>query len=904
MKETFNEKLMKSRSLYERTLKTRQLLILSFRQWLNYRLNSDITALRVAAKNVQSAIKPGNMDLSLHFAQVFFMIEQREYDRAHEQLEKAAAYKNFFKANEQLSYGIYLFLEALLDLRIGKHRAADKHFKILADYAANQNHHMFSLMLGMIKMENEEYQAAFSYLTEAFSKGSRSSFLFESVYRFLQTGEPIKGNPKLFLAFINWSISQGLDINAIITHYKDTVMVASIDNAGALLKIYNDYPEETILKSICRNFIRESDYSGEAYKYYKEAEAKQLDIPILQQTLVRAAFYANTEELGRYTMEQFLHSGGMDSDIKLKAYVYHLVLTSKKMREFVSELESEMIQFALYSLENELRGRHYNSIYKFLVCHENVSEIPVHYIKKAVEYLKYDIFRYHIAVENKDVKHIWLIEKEKKELEVYEIVNGEAVVLATSEFFSYVCFSEGVKTIQDSKIKITKLVENADTQLYERFYLSGIVTDEILISLARNAISLQTLTPVAIEILKTTGANKSISVSFKTQVYAKLGNYFFADDDLPSASRYYKDIDDRYLNDKYIESMLVVLISTGDFQRASLLIAKKSYCMEDRVLFLAVKEIVKSKQNNLFPIIAAAAYELLLKSWYDKRLIDVVIKYFKGCQLEWEELGKSLNLMSVDEPALDLLILTNSIWIKKPTKVAQEVFCRVYRHDMENEIIPDYMSYLVYEMLTNNFKTEYETTTALEKYFLRTDDSFLAYGLSHMYLTHGMTTLHSDRIIETTLGFMEQDGFMLPMFKNIQDKKLRTSYIEKNQPFIYKSLPDKNVCVYFKLDSETEFRSQKMKYFRFGMYYAVVPHFYGEKMLYYFSEEMPTGSITTKEVSIENNQMFLSENENNTEPFFVLNNALIYEQMFKYDKVEAIITETLRDLHRVFGKLL
>ena len=82
----------------------------------------------------------------------------------------------------------------------------------------------------------------------------------------------------------------------------------------------------------------------------------------------------------------------------------------------------------------------------------------------------------------------------------------------------------------------------------------------------------------------------------------------------------------------------------------------------------------------------------------------------------------------------------------------------------------------------------------------------------------------------------------------------------------------------------------------------ILPVFYGEKVIYYFSEEMDTGSITTPEQELTN--MRLSVLENSEDSYFRLNNSFIYEHMFKYDQVEKIITEDINNVRMIKGVLI
>lgn len=896
-------KLALSEELHNQTPKQPQLLALCIRYWLEYKLTGDLKLLNKANHRL---ITDNDWSIETQFCAAFLEAELELYDNALEILERLGGYRNYFKSNNPMAYGAYLFLQARINARSGKSRAALKYFRLLSDFSQKAvPNPAYILMLGWLRSDGIDGNSipVWTYLSQSYTGGCRSVFLFERVYRCLAEDNVANisddSSGKLLIAFIKWSISQRLDIGEILNGYVDAILSAIDGNLEILETIYDAYPDERILTSICVKYISHSDYSETSYRYFHDAETKQLDVPLLQQTLIYSGFHGNREEIGKYTMEQFLQSGFQECDERLKAYVYHVMLTSKRMRDFIPEHSTDILQFTAYCLENGLVGRYYNSLYRNLL--ENENECAQELISKATNILLGDIFTYQVTVIDPTIRHIWIIEKEKREIPSYEVHDCEAVVKATSETFAYICFSDGVKHIIDEKIKITKMVENADIWLYMRLYTQGHKQPEILIALARHYLSQDELPEAAVGVLEAASKVKGVSVAFLMQLCARLGNYYYDCGETLSSLAYYRDVDENYLNDKYIERMLTVFINTDEYQKAAWLVAKKSDSISDIILFQALKKIARAAPECAEHI-APAAYHLLLELWYDKTLIDVVIKHYKGAQSEWEELSKVLNQLSAPDRSLDDKILYNAIWIRKPNPEAQRVFTRCYRSNPEHELVGMFAYYLSYEMLVNNMRPEYDTIGVLESIFRKNFDSLLGYALSNIYLAHGVATLHSDEVLSRTLGCMELEGFILPVFKQSQDKKLRTPYIEKYQTFIYKALPDKDVRLYYRVDSEAEYRCRQMEYLRFGIYWAIVPHFYGEKLKYYFSEEMQTGSITTKEYEIDNNHVYLDETQ--ADQYYAINNALIYANMFKYEKVEEIITESLREVRAVRAKLL
>jgi hypothetical protein len=219
-------------------------------------------------------------------------------------------------------------------------------------------------------------------------------------------------------------------------------------------------------------------------------------------------------------------------------------------------------------------------------------------------------------------------------------------------------------------------------------------------------------------------------------------------------------------------------------------------------------------------------------------------------------------------------------------------------------LLPRFVEFAAYEMLVNGVKPDYEVLVLLEDAYLKgkPQGDMLAYGLSHVYLKHNVTTFNSDKIIEAALEAQQSGGILFPVFRDNLGKQAGSHYTRMYQPFIYKGLPGKDVLLYYRIDDGVAFHSIKMQYLQFGLYLCKLPMFYNEQMTYYFSEEMPTGSITTREAVVKNESAFIDEKAE--DDFFNINNAVVYEQMFRYDLVEKIITGLLTDLPQMRSGLM
>ncbi|MCL2421866.1 MAG: DUF5717 family protein, partial [Defluviitaleaceae bacterium] len=360
-----------------------------------------------------------------------------------------------------------------------------------------------------------------------------------------------------------------------------------------------------------------------------------------------------------------------------------------------------------------------------------------------------------------------------------------------------------------------------------------------------------------------------------------------------------------FLWQQKLDNVLLEHIKQASWQAAADLIAQHGHLIKDRALFSAVKQFSDKSHEKWHPAIANAAYRLLLHSRYDKRMLDVVLTHFKGSQAQWLALSHALSAISIHEPRLDEIILKNATWAHHFDEETQRIFIRSTANQRAAGLW-DFICYAAHEMIVGNVRPLTETIVALERLHSEGADKqaedhiLLTYGLCHVYLTHDIHTFRSEAIIQEAIQMQEKSGIIFPVFRG--SKKISSTYIEKYRPFMYKTLPGKDVRLYYKVDGEGDWRVKNMGYWRFGLYLARVPHFYNEVLTYYFSEEMPTGSIATREAEIHNKDMHLDESQ--TDPFFIINNATIYEQMFRYEQVEEIIGGLVKDVRNVRSRLM
>lgn len=896
----FEQQLEDFEARYERQPTVRMAVGLALREWLAYAV-ADVKEpreyLHRANHTVLTTMRKNPSDMRLIWLSVYFAIELGHFDKANEILDNAYSYRSYYKNNSLFDYQVLHFLYAYLEIKQRRAKSARKHMKTLEASGPA------SLMLGMLHLAFFEYEDALRHLMRAYDEGSRSVFLYSTLLTYYRTARRNRNRgikeSQLFLQTVHWALNHGADVEDIIIVYQDELLQEGQIELGE--RIYQQFPNPWILKELCMHYMAIPDYGTKAYSYYRDAERRQVFLPNLSYYLIRSAFENGSERIHHYTMAQYLRKP--DGDIPLLVYVYHLLLTDPSLADLAANCVTEILKMAVHCLHSEIRSRHANSLYYFLWIKLNDRQISGKDVDKAEEILLEDLCKFEVSDPSGKVRHLYINEWEKSGITEYEnppSSGSPLIINAVGSGFRYTGLSECRAQVLDERLEIRRRVALAGTSLYRHFYDKGNHSFEVIAYLAKAY--MQTQNPADAPILEAILNSEQSSKAFKTQCSVVLGQIHYYKGQFERALEYYSQADENAMDDDFLEHMLTAYVRQQAYRQAAGLVQRKGSRMKDKVLFAAIRPMAAPGQEEWHPKIADAAYQMLLKSRFDKNLLDVVLANFSGTQEQWLALSRALSAVSVEEPRLDEMLLKNAAWAHHFDEGTQKVFVRgISAGSIPQNTLKDFIYYAVYEMLVAKSNPLPETLTVLERICADGQGGrLLSYGLAHVYLTHGITTALSEDIIKKALSSQEENGILFPAFKG--SKRVSGSYIEKYRPFMYKTLPGKDVRLYYKVSGEEDWRVAAMGYWRFGLYMAKVPHFYNEILCYYYSEELPTGSITTREEEIHNTDMFLAEDENDA--FFTINNASIYEQMFRYEQVEEIIGGLVKDVRAVRSRLL
>ena len=890
MENRVDKKIYLQKDVFEKNKSEAQLYAMVIRYWISFFATGTKAFLHRANYELEIAGRSG--DMSLIFLRCLIAAELKNTEYLETSLEKLRPLRAAMKNGEPIMYSRYLYFMCLNAILTGKERQANKHYRNLEIYCIDTDFDGGSVLLAMLNLHFGETADALQYLES--EENTDSPFFYVVALSILKRIP----SPKLMLKVLRWSLQNGIDIRAITE--RDYVFLMQHMSIADAKSLYSAYGFDWTLQAICRRLIAQNDVCDIAFYYYKEACIRQLDFDGIYEFLIRAAYESGIEDINRYAIVRYL---AKNPSLENLAFIYHILLKNPKENSEIIELNSfKILQYGHYALENRFSGRYYNSIYVYLIKNSSDSG----FLQIAENIIKDLVFSYEIFIENPKIKKLLVKEDFRRQAQIIDIKSEKIRIGMADSKARLVFFDADMRSIISYEPKLVRLVENADIELLQILFERKHFSIELLKALCDHFFENTDVDADFFEkVLEKAAANPHFSQAFSMKITAALGNLYARRHNFKKAVQFYKEVNENLIDEKNIEQILLVYINAQEMDLSIRLITKKHQFISDKNLFHAIKRIVASPQAMYYgKSLSYLAYGRLALGWYDKNLLEYVLEHMEGSLSDWIKLSRSLIAMGVGEPRVDYKILEMAINMRIADAKVTQVFCRMVQNQPDFDIILDFTQYLSYEIMVCGNSFDHSTIMAMESVYLRYKNELIALALAIVYIEKNMATYHSERIMSDALAYSTHNGIIFPIFKEIKDKNLMSTYIDKNSPFLYHSSRTDKILLHYRIaqSSAEGYSVMPMKYLGFGIFFANILHFYNEELEYYFERVQDSGSIAEKPLKTANNTPHLCENE--ADAYYAINQALIHEQAFKYDAVEAIISKKLRPQPAIRGNII
>lgn len=896
-----------------------RVLALGQRCWLGYMRTQRRELLHEANHAVIIALaqRPGNPELSLML--IALNIELGNLEAAAEQLDAQAPYRGHYRSSQPAVFANIQSLRAMLCIKQADIHGLNQAVRNLADFVKNtknkpnvQQKGRIITLLGSAYLACNKLPEAMAALEEAHATGCRSALLLANSYMLLRKRINIKGNSALVIDTLHWGICHGLAVGGLIEFYAEHIALPERTSIWLYEAFLRECSKNWLISRVCASLMVAGEYSPRAANIYRLAEKRQLALPGLAEAVMFSAFTQGREDISIHCLRHFLESPPRQN-YQLSAFAYHILLGSKRFADIASARIGEILEFAKICLRLGLKGRYVNSVYCRLLeqgIDKNKGVFPAN-LEALASALEPHLFSWQIEAEHPDASLLWVSERAKAQPEAYVLENATAIVQATGPGFVCKCFAEGGRLL-NADIRRVRLGGRPSYELLYAYFLKGCRREELSISLAQYHIALtsdpkinagqhRTKLERGIGVLQYIISLPRISRRLRSRARSAIGASFALLGQNREAAHSYASIPERDIpilgSSHALGMMFASLAENGDSERAIKMAAIHFKHIGEVTLFRGFKKLLGTGLAGLGAELrtqaAGIAYGLMCRSWFDKRFMPLVLEYYSATHDEWQTLADTLYILDEEDTQLHERLLESAFRLRRIDRGAQRVFASLRESRPNSPAVVAFALACSYEIIWEGFIPEPATAEILESMFRKGGDARLAYAIVSMYMVGGKAAPGRDEAVLRAVNQLNKRNILHPAIYGAKEHESLPVDAAGRLPFIYRSIPGKDVYLLYRvLGAPGGFTDMKMEYAFFGMYTCRLVCFAGEQIEYYFSEISKSGSVDTLPQVMENTEAVLSQK---SEPYSILNNALIYESMFRYDKVEQFIGLYLQD---------
>lgn len=827
-----------------------------------------------------TAHKDDLLDLRFISAHLYANVLLENYESAFEIIRQLEEHSSFLSKNSPLFYGQVLYFYSIIQTKLDKSRSAKKiqrNIEIL--YEKTELTPLLAYLGGIQRHVYGDVQLCAKMYCEAMEKGLNGVFFFLDTYEMLLEQETYNEDMnELAIVIIPWALSRDLPVDKLLERLEKRTLIGVLFslNSSHLSRIYELYGHASAFQLLCQKLIFEGDTSARALSYYALALEQRINLRGLEKISVIAAYVNKYYDLPLFVIEAALQKQA-DYKVDELAFLFGILASRYENTEAFGELREEIVKFGAWALSNDVRGRDYNLIYRHLF-----DMLPEDARLSKIMYE--EIFAYEIEFDGQIPQYVCVSDNAKKGLYAYPVLDGKCVIKSICDFKCYFIGENANEYLSIGDYKITKTLENVTVDLCESLYGRGFRDTDIIMSLAKAYTAEDGLKKSSIEFLQRAALTDVISDSLKNEINLKLANHYASLEQYSLAVHYYGLVCDSATDSESAQGELKTYIATGRCEEAVSVIERKRSALPDDIVFDSLRtlhEYAGSLETALL------SYDLILNDMCAPEILNIVFKQFRGTPDEWLTIANKIDSLGFDVTQLYEKIIINGIFTGSIGSDCNEAFARLYGADRNNPVIAKYAYFCCYEIVRNGKSLPDGIADILEGIYREDDsDEILCYALSLNYVREE----RHDKLplISEAAARMEESGMILPEVKRYQDKNFISSYIEKNTPFFYIKTAHKNVFFRYRTDGQTAYAKKKMNYFKFGIYTVNIPLFYGETITYYFEEE--NGAKTEPETYTKTQMRVIEQFK---DPFYKVNNMVIYERMMKFDVVETLIEAEL-----------
>lgn len=785
-----------------------------------------------------------------------------------------------FKDKASTEYGFYLYIQTFLVQESSYMQKAIEEIEQIS--IASDNLLLFLTLLFMkeeyVKNDFVKYKALKAYIRG----GVHSGLLYAELLALLiKNPYLLERMDEVEQRVLYWGAKQ----NAITKELaiQSLILIQSIKGFHKriyvyLCEVYEMYPQELVVQTICKMLIKSQYYAPKYLKWYKNGIDLNLNIIGLNEAFIMSLDKRSVADVPR-EIELFYQLDRSIPDVQKSVFFVNMIAKKQKDPELFAKYRPMMVEFCLEQIRQEHIDDNLSIIYEEILDQDRMNAEVLHHLSQL-------LFIHKITVFSKDLIRISVASLQINQVLVEGLVDCSAylplyakdsmISVEDKNGFWYSNLNIQIQPMFQVDKFVRKCIELGGAQsefwFIDRyvFFASEILKRDLLGMHNRIILFLQ---------------NKKISNGYKYKLYKDFLDFYERHHvELKQERKIF--LQEIYQNVESSELRNLVfhgLMEEDLLEQAYTFIENYQWQFASRAqMFKIWNYKIQTATREEKKRMSFEAMNLLKEDKTSKELLHNLIEFYEGSLQNLCLIWKYTNQYEIDCVFFEEKIIRQYLYTGDFNVCVFEVFYSYLQHGKEKELIVAFYNYIselyflkeiqMDEPIFDNMKVLLEQENTLADVC---GLAFLKYASTDYSLQK-----NSESVIEILLeDFMRRD-MIFAFYKNFEKKFLVKFNLYDRTIIEYKTDKKTSVSIHFSLNkTSNKYYTQQMKKVYKNIYVWETILFFGDFIDYYIEEENGTIRQITESKKIENNDI-LSE-----------------ERKGRYDLINAMLLERTLDNH-------
>lgn len=602
-----------------------------------------------------------------------------------------------------------------------------------------------------------------------------------------------------------------------------------------LTTIYGNDNNKNVLNAIVSLLIKGNKIGTAYFYWYEEAVKSELKITGLYEYYMYSMPDDFNSPLPQIVLMYFSYNTSISSD-KL-ALLYKNVIAAKEENPAMYENYGKQMDY--YVADAIING----------LINENMAVVYEDVMKKAMitpeiaAKLPAIINTYVISVENDNMKQIVVFHKELKKEVIVPIVQGKAyVTLYTEEPAIIFIDINGNRYCKSVEYSMHKLMDMED-------YLKicyEITAEDMGLTLyyADKYVRLHQNPEKSIGILKYIINCQDIRQSYRVFLQNEIIDFYSSNYDGEVVDEFLNTICDVELSNETLHKVAELLIIRGIYDKAYEYMQKYGYSqLEPRRVLKCVNKILIERNFVKDRLLISICMYVFRKGKYNENILRYLGSHFYGSTQEMYEIWQTCGEYDYEDRQMSEKLLAQMLFTRTYLNKAEKVFKEYDRLGANPKIKKAFLFFKAYESFVHNVVVNEDVYEYMHNDILADKPIPELCKLSLVKHYSEIDNL-SDEAIEISKDIIDAMCSKNKMFGffNSFSKYFKLPCSLKDKTFVeYHTFADSKVFIHYKLETgsleDKEYQVAEMNSVYSGAFVKDFILFYGEKLIYYITEE-------------------------------------------------------------------